>query len=53
MPGYPVLPAAFVLVAAGIVYSVIRADPARAAIGVGLLAVGGVGYWAFQVRKVR
>lgn len=46
MPGYPVLPAAFVLVAASIVYSVIRADPYRAGLG-SLVLAGGIPlyYW--------
>lgn len=47
MPGYPVLPAAFVLVAASIVYSVIRADPSRAALGALLLLSGVPVYWWF------
>jgi APA family basic amino acid/polyamine antiporter len=46
MPGYPLLPAAFVLVAASIVYSVVRADPYRAGLGALLLAAGiPVYYW--------
>jgi APA family basic amino acid/polyamine antiporter len=45
MPGYPVLPAAFVLVAAAIVLSVIRADPMRSAAGIGLLMAGLPVYW--------
>lgn len=46
MPGYPVLPGAFVMVAATIVYSVVRADPYRAGLGALLLAAGvPVYYW--------
>jgi APA family basic amino acid/polyamine antiporter len=48
MPGYPVLPAAFVLVAAAIVYSVVRADPVRAGLGALLLAAGVPVYWWFR-----
>ena len=47
MPGYPVLPAAFVAVAATIVYSVVRADPMRAGMGALLLAAGVPVYWWF------
>lgn len=47
MPGYPVLPAAFVLVAASIVYSVVQADPYRAALGALLLVSGIPIYWWF------
>jgi APA family basic amino acid/polyamine antiporter len=50
MPGYPILPAAFVLVAAGIVYSVIRADPLRAGLGALLLAAGVPVYCWFRRR---
>ena len=39
-PGYPLLPALFVLMAAGVVFSVVRADPVRAALGAALLAAG-------------
>lgn len=46
MPGYPMLPAAFVAVAASIVYSVVRADPYRAGLGALLLVAGiPVYYW--------
>jgi APA family basic amino acid/polyamine antiporter len=48
MPGYPILPATFVAVAAAIVYSVVRADPARAALGALLLAAGLPVYWWFK-----
>ncbi len=47
IPGYPWLPAVFVLVAIGVVLSVIRAAPERSAVGVGLLALGvPVYYWS-------
>lgn len=52
MPGYPVLPGAFVVVAATIVYSVVRADPYRAALGALLLAAGVPVYYWFK-RKDR
>lgn len=47
-PGYPVVPAAFVLVAAAIVYSVVRADAVRAGLGALLLAAGLPVYWWFK-----
>lgn len=39
-PGYPWLPAMFVLVSLVVVYSVVREAPLRAAAGAGLLAIG-------------
>ena len=46
-PGYPWLPAGFVLVAIAVVLSVIRTAPERSAMGVGLLALGvPVYYWS-------
>ena len=46
-PGYPFLPAVFVLVAIAVVLSVIRTAPERSAAGVGLLALGvPVYYWS-------
>jgi len=46
-PGYPLLPAAFVLVAIVVVLSVIRTAPERSAMGVALLALGiPVYYWS-------
>lgn len=46
-PGYPFLPALFVLVAIAVVLSVIRTAPERSAVGVGLLALGvPVYYWS-------
>jgi basic amino acid/polyamine antiporter, APA family len=45
-PGYPVLPAMFVIVAAAVVLSVVSADPASASRGALLLAAGvPVFYW--------
>jgi APA family basic amino acid/polyamine antiporter len=45
-PGYPVLPAAFVLIAASIVASVVGSAPAAAAKGAALIALGiPVYYW--------
>lgn len=45
-PGYPVVPLAFALVAAGVVTSVVLADPLRAGIGALLLVAGvPVFYW--------
>ena len=46
-PGYPVLPALFVLIAIAVVLSVVRTAPERSAVGVGLLALGvPVYYWS-------
>ena len=50
-PGYPWLPAAFVLVAIVVVLSVIRTAPLRSAMGVGLLALGVPAYYGFKSRQ--
>lgn len=47
-PGYPWLPAAFVLVAAGVVYSSIAVAPVRSAVGAGLLMLGVPVYYLFK-----
>ncbi len=47
-PGYPVVPALFVSVAAAVVLSVILTDPLRSAAGAGLLALGVPVYYAFR-----
>lgn len=47
-PWYPVLPAAFVLVAVVVVYSVISSDPWRSAAGAGLLCLGIPVYYVFR-----
>lgn len=49
-PLYPMLPAAFVLVAIVVVYSVIATDPWRSAAGAGLLALGVPVYYFFTSR---
>ncbi len=49
-PLYPILPAAFVLVAIVVVYSVIATDPWRSAAGAGLLALGVPVYYFFTSR---
>ncbi len=46
-PGYPVLPAAFVAVAAGVVLSVVLTAPVRSAVGAAVLALGIPVYYAF------
>jgi APA family basic amino acid/polyamine antiporter len=54
MPGYPILPIAFVLVAAAVVLSVVRDDPASASRGALLLAAGvPVYYWFTRARSRR
>jgi APA family basic amino acid/polyamine antiporter len=50
-PWYPVLPAAFVLVAIVVVYSVVSTDPVRSAAGAGLLLLGVPVYFVFKSRS--
>ncbi|HYN05876.1 MAG TPA: amino acid permease [Vicinamibacterales bacterium] len=50
-PGYPWLPAFFVLVAIVVVFSTIRADPVRQAVGAGLLLLGIPVYYLFKRRS--
>ncbi len=52
-PGYPILPALFVLAAIWIVISVILANPVRAGIGMALLATGVPAYLYWSRRKPR
>ena len=52
-PGYPWLPAFFVLVAVIVVFSSIRADPVRQAVGAGLLLLGVPVYYLFKRRSRR
>jgi APA family basic amino acid/polyamine antiporter len=52
-PGYPIIPAAFVLVAAGVVLSLIITAPARSAMGAALLAIGVPVYYAFRRKAER
>ena len=47
-PGYPFVPIAFVLAAAGITLSTILADPLHAAYGIGLVLIGVPLYFIFQ-----
>lgn len=47
-PGYPFLPAFFVLVSLAVVYSVVLEAPLRAAAGAGLLALGIPVYYLFK-----
>jgi APA family basic amino acid/polyamine antiporter len=47
-PGYPLVPIAFVLAAAGITLSTILSDPLHAAYGIGLVLVGVPLYFFFQ-----
>jgi APA family basic amino acid/polyamine antiporter len=51
MFGYPLIPIAFVLVAAGVVLSVVGAHPRDAAIGASLLAAGIPVYYWFASRQ--
>jgi APA family basic amino acid/polyamine antiporter len=50
-PGYPWLPAFFVLVAILVVFSTILADPVRQAVGAGLLLLGIPVYYLFRRRS--
>ena len=52
-PGYPLLPAFFVLVALAVVYSVVLEAPLRAAAGAGLLALGIPVYFLFKRASAR
>jgi APA family basic amino acid/polyamine antiporter len=52
-PGYPVVPALFVLAAAVAVASAVRSNPLRSAVGVALLATGLPVYRYFVRRKER
>jgi APA family basic amino acid/polyamine antiporter len=52
-PGYPWVPAFFVLVAVAVVFSTIRADPMRQSIGAGLLLLGIPVYFFFIGRSQR
>ena len=49
-PGYPWLPALFVLVAVVVVFSTIRQSPGRSAVGAGLLLAGIPIYYLFKRR---
>jgi APA family basic amino acid/polyamine antiporter len=50
-PGYPIVPALFVLVSAGVVLSVVWSNPVRSAVGAALLAAGVPVYWYHARRK--
>ncbi len=50
-PGYPWLPAFFVLVSVIVVISTIRADPVRQSVGAGLLLLGIPVYYLFKRRS--
>ena len=50
-PGYPWLPAFFVLVAIVVVFSTILEDPVRQAVGAGLLLLGIPVYYLFKRRS--
>jgi len=51
-PGYPVLPALFVLSAAFVVVSVIWSNPRNAVLGVALMALGVPAFWFWQKRRL-
>jgi APA family basic amino acid/polyamine antiporter len=50
-PGYPWLPAFFVIVSIVVVFSSVRADPVRQSIGAGLLLLGVPVYYLFKRRS--
>ena len=49
-PGYPLVPALFVAAAAAAVVSAVLSNPARAAVGTGLLATGVPVYFFYSKR---
>jgi APA family basic amino acid/polyamine antiporter len=53
MPGYPWLPAFFVLIAIVVVYSTIQQAPARSAVGAGLMLAGVPVYYWFTKGRTR
>ena len=48
VPGYPVTPALFILVAAGVVANTVVARPVEALIGLGIVATGVPGYLVWR-----
>ncbi|HEY3169912.1 MAG TPA: amino acid permease [Thermoanaerobaculia bacterium] len=52
-PGYPIVPALFVIAAAVAIASAIRTNPVRSAIGTALLATGAPVYLLFTRRRTR
>jgi hypothetical protein len=50
-PGYPWLPALFVLVAGVVVFSALREEPVRSLIGAGWIAAGIPVYFFFKSRR--
>lgn len=52
-PGYPLLPAVFILVAVGVVINQLRADPRGSAIGLGLILLGLPVYFVWSHRRSR
>jgi APA family basic amino acid/polyamine antiporter len=52
-PGYPWLPACFVIAAAFVVYSSISAAPGRSAVGAGLLLIGVPVFYLFKFLSAR
>jgi APA family basic amino acid/polyamine antiporter len=53
MPGYPWLPALFVLVAGVVVFSALREEPVRSLIGAGWIAAGIPVYYVFRRASTR
>ena len=53
VPGYPVTPILFVLTAAAIVINTIISQPARAFVGLGIVALGSPAYLIWQARQRR
>lgn len=52
-PGYPLVPALFVTAATYVVVSSVISNPANAALGSGLIALGLPAYWFWKSRTVR
>jgi APA family basic amino acid/polyamine antiporter len=51
VPGYPILPALFILSAAGLTLSVIVADPGRSFAGIAAILTGLPAYWFFRRQR--
>jgi APA family basic amino acid/polyamine antiporter len=49
--GYPVVPILFLVVSAWLVFETIRSNPARSAIGLGLILLGLPVFWLLQSRR--
>jgi len=53
VPGYPVVPALFIAVAAWVVASSVRSNPANALVGAGLIVLGVPVFFAWRAWSAR